>query len=284
MSLTDNLQSINKKAGGSHLTIENRSAHLRGFANWCKDKNYQIQTVEQIKEKHILGFMDYLKDKNSERTRQGKLSALRVVIRESGKSRFANSIKTQAMGVQKASRDGTKRAITDQEFNQALAKVQQKDPGCAAAMQLCRDLGLRRQEAVMADASTLKRWAQQIERGLPVSVVRGTKGGHRRSAAYPSQERAKKAVEAALKVAGNGYIVKTDSLKQSVKKMSNIAASVGLKGEISLHSLRYAFACERLDQLMQDGYSRRHAAVDVSLDLGHGDGRGAYIQQVYSRR
>lgn len=285
MSFLNDLQAANKKAGGSHLTIQAREGHLRGFAKYCRENGFQIQRVDQIKEKHIRGFMKSLESKNGERTRQNKLASLRVVIRTTGKTRFAEGIKTNAMGVKSASRDGTKRAITGEEYREVLSRV--ADKGVAAAIQICRELGLRRTEAVMADANTLKRWLKCIESGQRVEVVRGTKGGRRRETIYPSQSRARDAVANALHVAreNGGYLIKTQQggLKGAVKRFENLASRCGLRGKVSLHSLRYAFARERMDQLQELGYTRREAAILVSIDLGHGDGRGAYIEQVYAR-
>lgn len=285
MSLLDELQSANKKAGGSHLTIQARSGQLRGFVKFCREHGFQIQRVDQIKEKHIRGFMASLEGRNGERTRQNKLAALRVVIRATGKTKFADGIKTSAMGVKSASRDGTKRAITGEEYREVLSRV--ADKGVAAAIQICRELGLRRTEAVMADANTLKRWLKRIENGERVEIVRGTKGGRPRETMYPSQSRAQDAVANALRVAreNGGHLIKTQNagLKGAVKRLENAAARCGLRGKVSLHSLRYAFARERMGQLQELGYSRRESAILVSIDLGHGDGRGAYIEQVYAR-
>jgi site-specific recombinase XerD len=287
MGLQDDLQGVGRKAGGSHLTIEARERHLREFARWCKENNYQIQRTDQIREKHIRGFMDSLKARNGERTRQNKLAALRVVIRETGKTKFADGIKTRAMGVQSACRDGTKRAMTEAEYKDALARVAERDQGCASAVELCREFGLRRTEAVMADAKTLARWAAKIERGQRIDVIRGTKGGRPRDAMYPCQERARAAVAHALAVAraNGGHIVKVNGgLKQSVKRLTNVASASGLQGKTSLHSLRYSYATERLNQLIAQGYDRREAASIVSQDLGHGDGRINYVLQVYARQ
>lgn len=177
--------------------------------------------------------------------------------------------------------------MTEQEYLDALGRVEAYDKGVAAAVALCRSLGLRRTEAVCADARTLKRWLERIDKGRDIDVFRGTKGGKHRQVMYPDQERAREAVSSALRVAkeNGGYLIKVKGgLKESVKRMENVAARAGLKGKTSLHSLRYSFACERLGQLQAEGYSRREAAMIVSEDLGHGDGRGAYIEQVYSRR
>lgn len=289
MGLQDDLQSLGRKAGGSHLTIEARERHLREFARWCRENNYQIQRADQIKEKHIRGFMDSLKDNNSERTRQNKLAALRVAIRETGKTKFADGIKTRAMGVQQACRDGTKRAMTDGEYRKALARVGERDQGCAAAIELCRELGLRRTEAVMADQKTLTKWAREIVNGRPqVHIIRGTKGGKPRWTVPANRERAAAAIARAFAVAkaNGGHLIKIKGggLRESINRLKNVAYECGLRKETSLHSLRYAYACERFDQLSTQGYGRRDTASQVSQDLGHGDGRINYVMQVYTKR
>lgn len=286
MSLNDDLQAANKRVGGAHLTMDARGGHLREFARYCRDNGFQIQRTDQIKEKHIKGYMESLAEKNSERTRQNKLAALRVAIRSTGKTRYADGIKTREMGVKAASRTGTKVAISKEKYCEILDKAGKLDAGAAAAIGLCRELGLRRTEAVMADSRTLKKWAERIENGQRIEVVRGTKGGRPRDTMYPNTDRARAAVAAAIAVAkqNGGHIIKTGGLKESVKRLANVASAIGLTGKNSLHSCRYAFACDRLDQLLGQGYTRHEAAILVSIDLGHGDGRGAYIEQVYSRR
>ncbi len=35
---------------------------------------------------------------------------------------------------------------------------------------------------------------------------------------------------------------------------------------------------------LADGFSRQEARALVSMDLGHGDGRGRYVERVYTRQ
>ena len=49
------------------------------------------------------------------------------------------------------------------------------------------------------------------------------------------------------------------------------------------HSLRYAFARDQLAGYQAQGYSLDEARALTSMDLGHGDGRGRYVERVYSR-
>jgi hypothetical protein len=48
--------------------------------------------------------------------------------------------------------------------------------------------------------------------------------------------------------------------------------------------MRYAFACDRVDAYLQQGFSKSTAFAMTSQDLGHGDGRGRYVERVYYKR
>jgi hypothetical protein len=53
--------------------------------------------------------------------------------------------------------------------------------------------------------------------------------------------------------------------------------------DLQAHALRYAYACDLLDLYQQEGFSRAECEAQTSMDLGHGDGRGRYVRQVYGR-
>ncbi|SPX19995.1 DNA-binding prophage protein [Escherichia coli] len=66
---------------------------------------------------------------------------------------------------------------------------------------------------------------------------------------------------------------------------------MGLTGKYSPHSLRYAWAQDDIRRyLAQDdirrylaqGFSEKEALAMVAMDLGHGDGRGRWVKQVYA--
>jgi len=60
-----------------------------------------------------------------------------------------------------------------------------------------------------------------------------------------------------------------------------VAKDAGLTGKEAPHSLRYAYSHEATKWHMKNGLSRKEAEVMVSMDLGHGDGRGDYISKIY---
>ena len=49
---------------------------------------------------------------------------------------------------------------------------------------------------------------------------------------------------------------------------------VGLKGEFSPHSLRYAWAQDAIRHYLAQGFSEKESLALTATDLGHGDGRG----------
>lgn len=98
-------------------------------------------------------------------------------------------------------------------------------------------------------------------------------------------ERALAALERALRASkGSGRIVTADTLKSALDRFHNVARISGLVGVHAPHSLRYAFACDAIDLMTRNGYLSRQAAQITSEALGHGDGRGRWVEQVYSRR
>lgn len=287
MSVYQDMKSASARAGGSHLTREARQLTITRFSEYLKDNNIQIKGAEHVREKHIIG---YLAQRDiATRPKQNELSHLRVSLRECGRADFSDRLDTQRMGVDKATREGTHRAITDAEYAKTREELVAKDAGCAAAAALCRELGLRSKEAVILQRDSLERFERQFVSLGKVEVVEGTKGGRDRWVHPANQERALAAVReaiAASKQNAKGYVVegKGKNLKSALDKFHRIAIECGMKGKISPHSLRYAYACERLDQKIAEGYSRREALVIVSHDLGHGDGRDTFVLQVYSKR
>lgn len=49
------------------------------------------------------------------------------------------------------------------------------------------------------------------------------------------------------------------------------------------HSLRYAYAVDKIRELNADGYSRQEALAMTAGLLGHGASRARYVTQVYGK-
>lgn len=221
----------------------------------------------------------------SDRTLQNRMSHIRGELAAIGRGKLADSerLGTKSLGIDGANRDGTHRAPSLDQYQAALAAMQELNAGHAACMQLQRELGLRSREAVMSGQS-LRAWERSIERGAPVRVLHGTKGGRARDTYPVAPERALDAIRAALEASRDqgGQLVQSKSLEGAMRAYGRSFEEVGMVKEFASHSLRCLYAQERFGQLLeQAGGDRKEALAATSLELGHGDGRGTYVAQVY---
>ncbi|WP_079957452.1 integrase domain-containing protein, partial [Salmonella enterica] len=220
-----------------------------------------------------------------------EMAGIRTILSLAGKTKMADPkherLSNKALGISGASRMGTKLAISDERYREALALIKAKDEGVAATMQLSRYLGLRNEEAVQA-AKSIKTWKQAILRGDErVRVIFGTKGGRARDTRVVDKEKVLSAINEAILCAekNNGKLIDMPSLQQALDRYINIMRRVGgLKYENSNHSLRYAYAQDAEKYYISKGFTQKEASALTSIDLGHGDGRGDYIKRVYSQK
>ncbi len=250
--------------------------------------NIQIKSLNNLKTKHVEHYVDArLSQGITKRTVQNEMSALRNIFRMAGREKLETSprLSNQALGLSGTSRAGTKQAIPDATFQIIYQKALERDVGFAVTLKLARLLGLRSQEAVQCSAS-LKSWRKQLEQPEPkLHVVFGTKGGRPRQTHVLNIAAVKEAVEQAIVVAEQqgGRLIDKPDLRQAMNYWRAHTTKIGLTGCHSPHSLRYAWAQDALVFYQQNGFSRQEARALVSMDLGHGDGRGRYVERVYSR-
>ncbi|MDX5630245.1 MULTISPECIES: integrase domain-containing protein [unclassified Brenneria] len=287
--LNREIQTLARQAGGSHKTVHDRLKIAERLASHLLSLNIQIRTVQHLKAKHIECYIaERLEQGITLRTLHNEMAAVRVILRTAGWAKLANAerLSNKTLGLSGASRNGTRQAITPECYQAALAILQQKDAGLALTLQLARMMGLRSQEAVQCSQS-LQTWAAVLERGdEQLTVVFGTKGGRPRQTRVLDREALTQAVHQAIAItaARNGRLIDKPDLKSAMNRWRSQTALAGLKGQYSLHSLRYAWAQDAMHYYRQQGFSNREASALVSMDLGHGDGRGRYVAQVYGKR
>ncbi|SUG31526.1 DNA-binding protein [Salmonella enterica subsp. arizonae] len=165
----------------------------------------------------------------------------------------SDRISNRAVGISGASRNGTRRAITDGKYQAVQESARLKDPGLAAALELARLMGLRSQEAVRCPQSFSK-WKQALDNAIGIAGQR------------------------------NGRLIDRATLKEAMQFWRKQAERLGLTGQNSPHSLRYAWAQDAIRHYLAQGFSEQEALAMTAMDLGHGDGRGRYVAQVYGRR
>ncbi len=289
MNIQREIETINRHAGGSTLTkIARATALAQAFDLWRHALNLQVKSLAKVKVAHVVGLVRHQLDAGkSRRSLQNDLAHLRTGLRCLGREQFAAAemLGNRALGVSGASRDGTHRALSQAHYEQVLGVARLRDPGLSAALQLQRVLGLRAREAVQSVAS-LKQWERALASGQPVRVIHGTKGSLARDSGPVDTALALQAVREALQVVqtNSGQLIGSSSLAGAMRSYGRHCQAVGLSGEHASHALRCMYARDRYAQHLQafDG-DRREALAATSLDLGHGDGRGTYVAQVYLR-
>lgn len=288
--LSKQLVTLARQGGGSFKTVSDRSKIASRFSERLATLNIQIRDVSHIKTKHIENYILSRQDENiSSRTLQNEMAAIRSILSQGGRNVLANpsheKLSNQALNISGASREGTKVAISDERLKETILTVSEKDRGIAIGIQLARYLGLRAEETVQS-AKSINTWRKSLQAGENnVRVVFGTKGGRPRDATVFQKEKVLSLLnEAARYVEGNnGKLIDKPSLHQSLDRYHNVLRESGMTGVHSPHSLRYAYSQDAVNYHLGNGMSRKEAEALVSMDLGHGDGRGAYVARVYNR-
>ncbi|HFU9266108.1 TPA: integrase domain-containing protein [Escherichia coli] len=277
-----------RKEKGSFKKLSDYTRIMHRFAEMLARLNVQISSAAQLKVRHIELYMNSRTDV-SKRTRENEMSAIRAVLRQVGKNKLADPshprLSNKALGISGESRKGTKSLITDDRFREILQRIEQKDKGLAATVKLSRYLGLRNEEAIQS-AKSLKTWKQALERGdEKLCVIFGTKGGRERMTTIVDRNNVIEAVNYAIKYAGehDGRLIDRGNLKSAMNYYLNSLRRYGeMKGgDETPHSFRYSYAASAMKYHIMNGYSYHEALALTSMDLGHGDGRGRYIEQVY---
>ncbi|EEW7591815.1 DNA-binding protein [Escherichia coli] len=284
------MKRLAQQAGGSHKTVHDRIKLAQRFCErLVLAQNVQIRRVEQLKARHIEGYIrERLAQGITKRSLQNEMAAVRCILTQAGHDRLAQSerLDNRSLGLSGASRNGTNRAITPEHYRHVLETARAKDPGLAATLELSRLMGLRSQEAVQS-AQSLKTWRQALDLGdTRLTVVFGTKGGRPRETIIIDAVAVRNALDNALAVAEDrhGRLIDKPDLKSAMKYWHSQASLLGLTGAYSPHSLRYAWAQDAIRHYLAQGFCEKEALAMTSMDLGHGDGRGRYVAQVYGRR
>ena len=115
-------------------------------------------------------------------------------------------------------------------------------------------------------------------------MVLGTKGGRPRDTLIQDAGAVKQALDNAIAVTErrNGRLIDAASLKQAMKYWRNQTLRMGLTGKYSPHSLRCAWAQDDIRRYLAQGFSEKESLALTATDLGHGDGRGRWVKQVYA--
>ncbi|EBJ2072216.1 DNA-binding protein [Salmonella enterica] len=279
-----------RDAGRSYATVADSIRIAGYFLNYLRDNGIKLRHTDSIKTRHIVGYLQFRKEQGiSVRTIQNERSAIRGVLNQAGRYKLAASdnplMSNKALGLEESSRTGTKLPLSPEEFYKAFKAVEKNNRGVAAAMLLSYTLGLRNKEAVESCKSVMT-WKRAIETGQnSVRVVFGTKGGRPRNTVIVDRDAVRKAIDYAENVMkeNNGKLVDRPNIRRAIDTYRYHVRRVGLTGEKAPHSMRYHFSQEARRFYKDKGYTECEIYAQVSMDLGHGDGRGRYVKQVYFR-
>lgn len=288
-SLRRELVHAARAAGGGHETVGERTRMAHAFCTWLRANNIQVRTIDAAaKVRYVRDWI--VSGQVTKRSAQNRAAALRCIFRAAGREKFAahRDLTNKALGIGGASREGTHRAITDAELDVAKQRAEEAYPREAAVIEIARAFGLRSEEALQSGKS-LPAWRRELARGDVVQVIYGTKGGRPRDVHVPPEllDRARAAVMRGLEITGGKvdvHLVDKPDLEKAKKRLGYVASRIGLVGQISPHSVRYAWAQERLQAHQEAGHSRADSLALTSMSLGHGDGRGRYVERVYARK
>ncbi|TPW38380.1 DNA-binding protein [Mixta tenebrionis] len=289
--LEKQLVTLARQGRGSFKTVADRSRIAERFSERLAQLNIQIRDVKHIKTVHIQKYIHSRQDENiSSRTLQNEMAAVRTIMSVAGRNKLADPqhemLSNKALGISAASRDGTKRPISDELLQKVVNYSISKDEGVALAVQLARYIGLRTEETVQS-AKSLRTWRQSLLKGDErVCVVFGTKGGRPRETTVFDRDKVLGILNKAIAYCdkNNGKLIDKPTLHTAIERYRNIIRDAGMTGENAPHSLRYAYAKDAVNFHLKNGMSRDEANALVSMDLGHGDGRGRYIRQVYFKK
>ena len=226
-------------------------------------------------------------------TMHNTLGAIRRAMKALKGDPDAAGITARNLGLPPKSRVGTKLPITDQLFHEAIDEANTtQQVGLALGLKIERYLGHRGQEALMS-TTKLKEYAlearQLIEGTLrPVEVCDGTKGGRPRQTVVISKyarETLQLIVDVMEYMKTHTYLIqgKSKGLKSAMQKYHVLVRRLGLVGQYSPHSLRYRYACDKLEELRDANVPRREALALCSAWLGHGSTRDRFVTMIYGR-
>lgn len=282
----------NSKLGGAKISKVQRKRTCKDFINWCFKKQYVFNSIAEVNVEIVRVYIEFLKDTEiTISTQHNRLASIRVAMRALGRDPDILGITAKFVGLEPRSRLGTKLPIPDDLLEISIAKaVAMNELGFALALRLQRLLGLRGLESLMS-ISALEKSALEASEIVSngIRIIKGTKGGRPRitDVIHARANETLKTIQAALVYmhAHGGYLIDggKSGLKSARSKYHRLAKEVGLVGKFAPHSLRYAFATEKIAELRDLGYNRHEAMVLIAKYLGHGPSRARYISSVYGQ-
>ncbi len=258
----------------SYNTQRARRVIVRMIANQLGDMGFMRLKAKNLKEKHARALVERWKNEGlSAGTLKNRMGVLRWVYEKVGKSRILAK-RNADYGIENR-RYQTNVNKARELTPESLGRI--KSQHVRLSVQLQREMGLRREEAMKIDVA----WADRGDR----LVLKGswTKGGRPRE--IPIETKAQRDLLDRVKdfTAGGSLIPAKSTYIEHLKLYENQTAAAGLE---KLHGLRHAYAQQRYKdltgwpapaaggrksgELSDEERKRDHdARMQISKELGH---------------
>ena len=251
-----------------------RRVIVRMIANQLGDMGFMRLKAKNLKEKHALALVERWKNEGlSAGTLKNRMGVLRWVYEKVGKPRILAK-RNADYGIENR-RYQTNVNKARELTPQSLDRI--KSEHVRLSVQLQREMGLRREEAMKIDVG----WADRGDR----LVLKGswTKGGRPREIPIETKEQRNLLDRVKAFTAGGSLIPAESSYIEHLKLYENQTAAAGLE---KLHGLRHAYAQQRYKDitgwlapaaggrksgdLTDEERKRDHdARMQISKELGH---------------
>lgn len=280
------LQNSAREGAVSFSTASTNGDRWQSFANWAKEEG--VKKMENVTAELVKEYGKELAEKvnsgeMSAATAQNYVSAINSVmaIATQGDWKSVSPTKDCSISERSQVRQDAPGALDRAAYGRAVEAVRdQVGERAGAAVELCRELGLRSKEASLLDARGAL--AEASARGT-VTITEGSKGGREREVPITSQaqlgalERAAQAQGEARAVMppGENWQSWREGQLRDARELVQAATGGGL------HDLRAAYACQRYESLtghaapcaggeIHDRAADLAARLEISAELGHG--------------
>jgi hypothetical protein len=260
-----------------HTTFNSLSAH-------AKTKSYGKITPATVTAKQLRNYIAERLAQVSVRTVENEATHLRHALKGAWRPDLAEQLTRADLQIPRATRIG-KRKETDPAVLAAAYSRASADERIWIDLQ--RYGGMRQNEMIQSHKS-FRMMLADLERGASHVTIRdGTKNGRIRDTFIPHDYReplldALQRAQAVLSERRR-YLIDAPNGNAAARQVHRHYKKLGLAGANSSHSLRAGFAVHAFRAYQAQGLSKRDALVNLSNDLGHGDGRGRWVFNNYLR-
>ncbi|WP_296700927.1 integrase domain-containing protein [Thiocapsa sp. UBA6158] len=241
-------------ADGHYGSVAAHSDRWNQFAHWAKAQGIRdLARVDQQAtfERYAAHVASRVQDQAiSVQYGQNLLSTVNVTLAALRGDDRVRLSPAQAVGRRSQVRTQAPDSLDRARVSQAATALRAAGLGRAAAvLELARDFGVRREEAVKAD---LGRWSREAERHGAVNVQDGTKGGRDAPRWVPMTDQGRETLASALatRPAGSPNLVAPHETYAQVaitrdSELNVARAILHVHGITGYHDARAAYACER---------------------------------------